>query len=32
LIGLDYAWGFDYKDVPKSGQPTQLHFFIGQQF
>jgi outer membrane protein insertion porin family len=32
LIGLDYAWGFDYKDVPKSGQPTQVHFFIGQQF
>lgn len=32
LIGLDYAWGFDYRDVPKSGQPTQVHFFIGQQF
>lgn len=32
LIGLDYAYGFDYKDVPKSGQLTQVHFFIGQQF
>ena len=32
LIGLDYAWGFDYKDVPRSGQMGQIHFFIGQQF
>lgn len=32
LIGLDFAYGFDYLDVPKSGKPTQIHFFIGQQF
>lgn len=32
LIGLDYAWGFDYLDVPRSGQMGQIHFFIGQQF
>jgi outer membrane protein insertion porin family len=32
LIGLDYAWGFDYRDVPRSGDMGQVHFFIGQQF
>jgi outer membrane protein insertion porin family len=32
LIGLDWAYGFDYKQVPASGKPTQVHFFIGQQF
>ncbi len=32
LIGLDYAYGFDWKDVPLSGKPGQVHFFIGQQF
>lgn len=32
LIGLDWAYGFDYKQVPTSGKPTQVHFFIGQQF
>jgi outer membrane protein insertion porin family len=32
LIGLDYAYGFDYQQVPRSGKPGQVHFFIGQQF
>ena len=32
LIGLDWAYGFDYKQVPASGKSTQVHFFIGQQF
>ena len=32
LIGLDYAYGFDWKKVPQSDKPGQLHFFIGQQF
>lgn len=32
LIGLDWAYGFDYKNVPLSGKPGQIHFFIGQQF
>jgi outer membrane protein insertion porin family len=32
LIGLDWAYGFDYRQVPSSGKPTQVHFFIGQQF
>lgn len=32
LIGLDYAYGFDWKNVPRSGKPSQIHFFIGQQF
>jgi outer membrane protein insertion porin family len=32
LIGLDWAYGFDYKNVPRSGKPGQIHFFIGQQF
>jgi outer membrane protein insertion porin family len=32
LIGLDWAYGFDYKQVPASGKATQVHFFIGQQF
>lgn len=33
LIGLDWAYGFDYKQVPGSStKPTQIHFFIGQQF
>jgi outer membrane protein insertion porin family len=32
LIGLDYAWGFDIKDVPRTNQFGMVHFFIGQQF
>lgn len=32
LIGLDYAYGFDWRQVPSSGKPGQIHFFIGQQF
>lgn len=32
LIGLDYAYGFDWKNVPRSGKAGQIHFFIGQQF
>lgn len=32
LIGLDWAYGFDYRNVPRSGKPGQIHFFIGQQF
>ncbi len=36
LLGLDYAYGFDYKKVNEGGlplqKPTQFHFFIGQQF
>lgn len=32
LIGLDFAYGFDYRQVPRSGKPGQVHFFIGQQF
>ena len=32
LIGLDWAYGFDYKQVPASGKSAQVHFFIGQQF
>ncbi|MDA1182968.1 MAG: hypothetical protein O3B82_05150, partial [Bacteroidetes bacterium] len=32
LIGLDWAYGFDYAHVPRSGKPTQIHFTIGQQF
>lgn len=34
LLGLDYAYGFDWKTL-KSGltqKPAQFHFFIGQQF
>ena len=34
LLGLDYAYGFDYKTL-RSGltqKPAQFHFFIGQQF
>lgn len=32
LIGLDFAHGFDYRQVPRSGKAGQVHFFIGQQF
>lgn len=32
LIGLDWAYGFDYRQVNKSPKPGQIHFFIGQQF
>lgn len=32
LVGLDWAYGFDWKNVPRSGKPGQIHFFIGQQF
>ncbi|MBM3400254.1 MAG: outer membrane protein assembly factor BamA [Bacteroidetes bacterium] len=32
LIGLDFAYGFDYRQVPRSGKAGQVHFFIGQQF
>ena len=32
LIGLDWAYGFDWQNVPRSGKPGQIHFFIGQQF
>jgi outer membrane protein insertion porin family len=32
LIGLDYAYGFDWKSIPQSDKAGQLHFFIGQQF
>lgn len=32
LIGLDYGYGFDYRQVPASGKPGQFHFFLGQQF
>jgi outer membrane protein insertion porin family len=34
LLGLDYAYGFDYKTlVPGlTTKPGQFHFFIGQQF
>jgi len=34
LLGLDYAYGFDWKTL-RSGltqKPGQFHFFIGQQF
>ncbi len=31
LIGLDWAYGFDWKNT-KSSKPGQIHFFIGQQF
>lgn len=31
LIGLDWAYGFDWKSMNNT-QPTQLHFYIGQQF
>lgn len=32
LIGLDYGYGFDYKNVTENNQPGRIHFFIGQQF
>lgn len=32
LIGLDYGYGFDYKNVVDNGQAGRIHFFIGQQF
>ncbi len=32
LIGLDYGYGFDYKQVQGNTKPGQVHFFIGQQF
>ena len=32
LIGLDYGYGFDYKQVNPLSKPGQIHFFIGQQF
>ncbi|MBC7426485.1 MAG: BamA/TamA family outer membrane protein [Bacteroidia bacterium] len=37
LLGLDYAYGFDWRTIRQSAytgtyQPKQLHFFIGQQF
>jgi len=31
LIGLDWAYGFDWKNT-RSSKPGQIHFFIGQQF
>jgi len=32
LIGLDWAYGFDHRNVRNTGKPGQIHFFIGQQF
>lgn len=32
LIGLDYAYGFDWRNVNGNSKPGQIHFFIGQQF
>lgn len=32
LIGLDYGYGFDHKQVDPLSKPGQIHFFIGQQF
>jgi hypothetical protein len=32
LIGLDWAYGFDYRQVNNAVKPGQIHFFIGQQF
>ena len=32
LIGLDWAYGFDYRQVRNANQASQIHFFIGQQF
>lgn len=34
LLGLDYAYGFDWKTLSSglTSKPGQLHFFIGQQF
>jgi outer membrane protein insertion porin family len=34
LLGLDYAYGFDWKTLNRglTDKPAQFHFFIGQQF
>jgi outer membrane protein insertion porin family len=32
LIGLDYAYGFDWRLVTGNSKPGQFHFFLGQQF
>lgn len=32
LIGLDYAYGFDWQNVRGNGKPNHIHFYIGQQF
>lgn len=34
LLGLDYAYGFDWKTLSQglTTKPGQFHFFIGQQF
>ncbi|MBL7836703.1 MAG: hypothetical protein JNM67_04245, partial [Bacteroidetes bacterium] len=34
LLGLDYAYGFDWKTLSPglTTKPGQFHFFIGQQF
>lgn len=34
LLGLDYAYGFDWKTLSSglTSKPGQFHFFIGQQF
>lgn len=34
LLGLDYAYGFDWKTLSTglTSKPGQFHFFIGQQF
>jgi len=31
LIGIDYAYGFDYR-LSNGVKPNQIHFYIGQQF
>jgi outer membrane protein insertion porin family len=34
LLGLDYAYGFDWRTLNRglTDKPAQFHFFIGQQF
>lgn len=32
MIGLDYAYGFDWRQVAGNTKPGQFHFFLGQQF
>lgn len=32
MIGLDYAYGFDWRQVSGNSKPGQFHFFLGQQF
>ncbi len=32
LIGVDYGYGFDWKQVNPGDKPGRFHFYLGQQF